>query len=132
MFIIPNIFRPFDDKPIQFGCSCGKHNSQSECNQSLLLDERFAHVQNDSRSEHTTTDMIEAVAVKALFPHEPTRRAFLKSVGKGTALAAIASVLPLSSLQEAAAIDVLKPEKKSVDIGFLPILCSTPLIMADP
>ncbi len=76
--------------------------------------------------------MIEAVAVKALFPHEPTRRAFLKSVGKGTALAAIASVLPLSSLQEAAAIDVLKPEKKSVDIGFLPILCSTPLIMADP
>lgn len=76
--------------------------------------------------------MIEAVAVKALFPHEPTRRAFLKSVGKGTALAAIASVLPLASLQEAAAIDVLKPEKKSVDIGFLPILCSTPLIMADP
>ncbi len=129
---MPNIFRPFDDKPIKFGCSCGKHRSQSECNQSLLLDERFAHVQNDSRSEHTTTDMIEAVAVKALFPHEPTRRAFLKSVGKGTALAAIASVLPLASLQEAAAIDVLKPEKKSVDIGFLPILCSTPLIMADP
>lgn len=129
---MPNIFRPFDETPLHFGCRCGNHRTQDECNQSFALDDRFSRVQNDSRTEHTTTDMIEAVAVKALFPHEPTRRAFLQAVGKGAALAAIASVLPLASLQEAAAIDGLKPEKKSVEIGFLPILCATPLIMADP
>ena len=37
---------------------------------------------------------------------------FFKTVGKTTALAAIASVLPIATLQEAAAIDTLKPEKK--------------------
>lgn len=128
-----NIFRPYDDTPLSFSCRCGQHSSQSECDRaSLVPDERFANVSTSSQTEHATTDMIEAVAVKALFPHEPTRRAFLKAVGKGTALAAIASVLPLSALQEAAALDRLNPEKKSVDIGFLPILCSTPLIMAHP
>ncbi|MDO4247960.1 MAG: CmpA/NrtA family ABC transporter substrate-binding protein [Neisseria sp.] len=129
---MPNIFRPFEDKQLNLGCSCGKHRSQHECNQSVQLDERFTGVQDNSRVEHTATDMIEAAAVKALFPHDPTRRAFLRAVGKSTAVAAITSVLPLAMLQEASAITLLKPEKKSVDIGFLPILCSTPLIMADP
>ncbi len=113
-----NIFKPFDNQPLNFGCTCGKHRTQNECNQSISLDERFTGVQTQSQVEHINTDMIEAVAVKALFPHEPTRRAFLKSVGKGAAMAAIASVLPLAMLQEAAAVDILKPEKKSVDIGF--------------
>lgn len=128
-----NIFRPDDtDKPLNFGCRCGNHRSQSECDDKLSLDNRFEGVSDHSRIEHTNTDFIEAVAIKALFPDEPTRRAFFKTVGKTTALAAIASVLPIATLQEAAAIDTLKPEKKSVDIGFLPILCATPLIMADP
>lgn len=47
-------------------------------------------------------------------------------------MTAIASILPIASLQEAAALDKLNPEKKDVKIGFLPILCATPLIMADP
>ena len=135
-----NIFRPFDsDSQLNFGsCTCGKHQSQSECNASFNQDQ-IGQVSNLQKSygEQSTTeqlshDLVEAVAVKALFPHEPTRRAFLKSVGTGTAMAAIASVLPIASLQEAAALDKLNPEKKQVDIGFLPILCATPLIMADP
>ena len=135
-----NIFRPFDsDSQLNFGsCTCGKHQSQSECNASFNQDQ-IGQVSNLQKSygEQSTTeqlshDLVEAVAVKALFQHEPTRRAFLKSVGTGTAMAAIASVLPIASLQEAAALDKLNPEKKQVDIGFLPILCATPLIMADP
>ncbi|MFW2176375.1 MULTISPECIES: CmpA/NrtA family ABC transporter substrate-binding protein [unclassified Moraxella] len=128
-----NIFRPFDaNKPLHLGCQCGKHANQAECDHASIEITKFANVRTDSQSEQTTTDMIEAVAVKALFPHEPTRRAFLKSVGTGTAMTAIASLIPLASLQEAAALDKLNPEKKTVDIGFLPILCATPLIMADP
>lgn len=122
-----NIFRPFEHDA-QLGCSCGKHHDQSTCPTSLLDDK---HSQA-SQIEQASVDFVEAVAIKALFPHEPTRRAFLNSVGKGAVMAAVASILPLSSLQEAAAIDKLALEKKELTIGFIPILCSTPLIMADP
>lgn len=135
-----NIFQPYNsDQQLHFGsCTCGKHNSQLECDASFSNEqtEQITSFQKSygeqSTTEQLSHDFIEAVAVKALFPHEPTRRAFLKSVGKGTAMAAIASVLPIASLQEAAALDKLNPEKKQVNIGFLPILCATPLIMADP
>ena len=135
-----NIFRPFDsDNRLNLGgCTCGKHANQSDCDASLNPSqaEQISQLQTrygeQSTAEQLNHDFIEAVAVKALFPHEPTRRAFLKAVGTVTAMAAIASVLPIASLQEAAALDKLNPEKKQVDIGFLPILCATPLIMADP
>jgi nitrate/nitrite transport system substrate-binding protein len=52
-------------------------------------------------------------------------------VGKGTAMAAIASVLPVASLQ-AMAQEKGPLEKKDLKIGFIPITCATPLIMADP
>ena len=44
-------------------------------------------------------DFVEAAAVRALFPNDVTRRRFLQAVGVGTAMAAISSVLPLTSLQ---------------------------------
>jgi nitrate/nitrite transport system substrate-binding protein len=52
-------------------------------------------------------------------------------VGKGTAMAAIASVLPVASLQ-AMAQEKRTLEKTDLKIGFIPITCATPLIMAHP
>jgi len=76
-------------------------------------------------------DFVEAAAVRALFPNDVTRRRFLQAVGVGTAMAAISSVLPLTSLQAMA--DERGPlEKTNLKIGFIPINCATPLIMADP
>lgn len=46
-------------------------------------------------------------------------------------MAAISSVLPLTSLQ-AMAQDKGAIEKKSLKVGFIPITCATPLIMAEP
>lgn len=124
-----NIFSPYDPNS-QLGCTCGKHHSQTAC------DEHFAALNTkvgiDSQTEQVASDAIEAAAMRALFPHEPTRRAFLKTVGASAAMAVISSLLPLSALQEAAAADKLRPEKKELTIGFIPIICSTPLIMADP
>ncbi|UXZ04045.1 CmpA/NrtA family ABC transporter substrate-binding protein [Moraxella nasicaprae] len=122
-----NIFRPFDTDS-SLGCRCGRHHSQQACDMATP-DTRFGDA---SQIEQASTDFVEAAAIKALFPHEPTRRAFLASVGKSTAMAAIGSILPLGLLQEAAAMDKLAPEKKDLTIGFIPIICSTPLIMADP
>jgi len=81
--------------------------------------------------EAYSNEFIEATLVKALFPQDEVRRRFLRAVGKGTAMAAISSVLPLTSLQ-AMAQDKGALEKKDLKIGFIPITCATPLIMAHP
>ncbi|AKG12405.1 ABC transporter substrate-binding protein [Moraxella bovoculi] len=126
-----NIFRPYDPNS-RLGCTCGQHSTQADCDRASAFGQLNQNVQLDSQTEQAAADFVEAAAMRALFPHEPTRRAFLKTVGAGTAMAAIGSLLPLSALQEAAAADRLNPEKKDLTIGFIPIICSTPLIMADP
>ena len=78
-----------------------------------------------------TNALIEATLVKALFPQDALRRRFLRAVGRKTAAAAIGSVVPLSALQ-AMAQERAPLEKKDLKIGFIPITCATPLIMAHP
>ena len=126
-----NIFRPYDPNS-RLGCTCGQHSTQADCDHASAFEQLNQNVQLNSQTEQASADFVEAAAMRALFPHEPTRRALLKTVGAGTAMAAIGSLLPLSALQEAAAADRLNPEKKDLTIGFIPIICSTPLIMADP
>src|SRR5436190_11508098 len=84
-----------------------------------------------SRVGDLSRSCIEEAVVNALFPHEPTRRAFLKAVGSNTAMAAIASVMPLASLQ-ALAQETRGLEQKDLKIGFISITCASPLIMAEP
>ena len=59
-----------------------------------------------------------------------TRR-FIQAVGVNTAMAAISSLLPVGALT-AMAQDKAPLEKKDLKIGFIPITCATPLIMAGP
>lgn len=121
-------FDPYDaDRPLMMGCSCGRHRSGAE------------HAAAELRSRSETADFelysnefIEASLVKALFPQDAVRRQFLRAVGKGSAMAAIASVLPVASLQAMAQEKGGAIEKKDLKIGFIPITCATPLIMAHP
>jgi nitrate/nitrite transport system substrate-binding protein len=76
-------------------------------------------------------DVIETALVRALFPDDRLRRRFLRAVGVNTARAAIASALPIGAMQ-AIAQERGKPEKADLKVGFIPITCATPLIMADP
>ncbi|WP_375338487.1 CmpA/NrtA family ABC transporter substrate-binding protein [Variovorax paradoxus] len=76
-------------------------------------------------------DKLEASLMKALFPADSVRRGFLRAVGANTARAAIASVFPLGALQ-AMAQEKAPLEKTKLKIGFIPITCATPLIMAHP
>ncbi len=85
-----------------------------------------------SNSEDKRYEGVVASAVmRKLFPQEAARRAFLKSVGASTALAAIAQFFPLAT-----ATDVFAQkgpiEKKDLKVGFIPITCATPIIMAEP
>ena len=71
-----NSYRPFDpDRPLfSSRCSCGRHASDADhaLDLSAKIDE-----------EKISADFVEASLVKALFPQEDRRRAFLKAVGAG-------------------------------------------------
>jgi len=120
-----NLYRPYSTESSLGGCGCGQHRSQAEHDQQ-------AHMLRAGDPEALSGDFIEAAAVRALFPHDATRRNLIRAVGAPTLMAAIGAVLPLASMQ---AMAMQKPgalEKKDLKIGFIPINCATPLIMADP
>jgi nitrate/nitrite transport system substrate-binding protein len=123
-----NRHNPYDaDRPLMMGCSCGRHGSSAE----HAVAELRARSET-AEFEAESNDFIEASLVKALFPQDAVRRRFLRAVGKGSAMAAISSVLPVASLQAMAQDKAGALEKKDLKIGFIPITCATPLIMAHP
>ena len=125
-----NVFRPFDaDRPMRLGCSCGQHASDAE--HAATAASSTADLKRAADPEALSQDFVEATLMKALFPQDAVRRAFIRAVGAGTARAALASVLPVASLQ-AMAQDKRPLEKNDLKIGFIAITCATPLIMADP
>jgi len=75
--------------------------------------------------------VVESAVVRALFPEDEQRRAFLRAVGASTALAAISQFFPLGTAIEAFA-QAAAPEKRDLKVGFIPITCATPIIMAHP
>lgn len=119
---------PYDaDRPLLMRCACGQHASPAD----------HAAAELKARSETAdfeaeSANFVEATLVKALFPQDALRRRFLRAVGRNTAMAAISSVLPVASLQAMAQGTTGALEKKDLKIGFIPITCATPLIMAHP
>ena len=111
---------PFDSKTRleHGGCSCGLHGSAAE---------HAAALDHDARIER----VVQGAVMRAMFPEDSKRRAFLTSVGAATALAAVNQFLPTRFVAEAFA-DAGKPEKTSLKVGFIPITCATPIIMAEP
>ena len=73
----------------------------------------------------------EAV-LRTVFPAPGTRRALFRRFGAAAVLGALASVFPLSAAREALAQPAGPPEKRDLRIGFIPITCATPIIMAHP
>ncbi len=128
-------FSPYDaDRPLLLKCSCGKDHTAAEHAQEASAQSATAELKRRSLTstfEAYSNEFIEATLVKALFPQDAVRRQFLRAVGKSTAMAAIASVLPLGTMQ-AMAQDKNALEKTNLKIGFIPITCATPLIMAQP
>jgi len=131
-----NPFHPYDaDRPLRLTCACGQHASAAEHEADHAgMQANTTHAPDDvppASAEQLSNDYLEAVLVRALFPQDALRRRFLKAVGIDTARAAIASLLPIASLQAMA--QEKKPlEKNDLKIGFIAITCATPLIMADP
>src|SRR5262249_17679625 len=108
----------------RFGCGCGRHRSQIE------HDAATAALSAPTQDERYR-QLVAAAVMRAAIPRDAARRALLKSVGASAALAAFAEVFPLGT-----ATDVFAQgaplEKKDLKVGFIPITCATPIIMAQP
>jgi len=117
---------PFDPKRrlTPAGCACGHHADTTEHENAQAR--RFADDETFRLGR-----LVQSAVVRALFPAEPARRAFLQTVGAATALAAISQFLPLRAATEALAAGG-PLEKTALKIGFIPITCATPIIMAHP
>ena len=115
---------PFSSK-IRLRCDCGRHASAAD------------HAAAQSPAENLKGDaltarVVEQAVMRAVFPEDSIRRRFLQAVGAPTALAALSSVFPLAAATEVFAQGTGKLEKTAVKVGFIPITCATPIIMADP
>ncbi|MDO8248660.1 MAG: nitrate ABC transporter substrate-binding protein, partial [Rhodoferax sp.] len=91
-------FDPYNaDRPLMLKCSCGKDHTVAEHQQEASVTSATVELKRRSLSsefEAYSNAFIEATLVKAIFPQDEVRRRFLRAVGKGTAMAAISSVLP--------------------------------------
>jgi nitrate/nitrite transport system substrate-binding protein len=68
----------------------------------------------------------------AVFGGEAGRRRFIARVGAGAAAAVLASVFPVKAARALAAEKPGPLEKRDLKVGFIPITCATPIIMAEP
>ncbi|MDR1708847.1 MAG: ABC transporter substrate-binding protein [Candidatus Accumulibacter sp.] len=113
---------PFDSgKALQRGCCCGRHRSAAEHDEAAALE-----------TAQLGDRVVENAVMRALFPRDATRRAFLRAVGSATAMASVSALFPLAAAKEAFAQSADKLEKKKLKVGFIPITCGTPIIMAHP
>lgn len=115
---------PFDATS-RLRCTCGAHSTQAE------HDAEQSNAITMSKDD-ISSNVIEQAVVRALFPQDALRRRFLSAVGASTAMAAISSALPLASIKDAFAQGSGALEKTKLSVGFIPITCATPIIMAHP
>jgi nitrate/nitrite transport system substrate-binding protein len=118
---------PFDPNTRLGGCDCGRpHDAAFGCDE----------VPNASVADGTGAfgEVAEQAVLRALYPDDATRRGMLRAVGAGTLFAAINAFFPLGAAREALAQAPAGGaiEKPNLKIGFIPITCATPIIMADP
>ena len=118
------------------GCSCKScHSKDVEMVQNL-----------PNSDEEIVNRFVETSIVKSIFNgNDMQRRNFIKTVGAGTFRAALLSIIPLGALQScvnetkkkvenggASKAGASKLEKSTLNIGFVPITCATPIIMSKP
>ncbi len=79
--------------------------------------------------ERIETQALDDAVIKALFPVDNERRRLLQALGSATLLSAISSVMPSGSAY-GMLLEKRPLEVNWAHIGYVPILCCAPLIMA--
>jgi nitrate/nitrite transport system substrate-binding protein len=107
-------------------CPCGHHGSMAEHRHELGA----AAAPGAYQGEEAYVDrLVETAVLRSMFPEPMLRRSFLAGVGAASALAAIADVFPLAATK-AIAKEAVGLEKQKLTIGYVPITCSVPILLA--
>ena len=106
---------PFDAKRrlSSSGCSCGRHVSQIEHERDVVP---ALQCMPAASEEKRYEGVVASAVMRAVFPQDAARRAFLKSVGASTALAALSQFFPLKTATEVFAQGGTI-EKKGLKVG---------------
>ena len=90
---------PFDAERelTRSGCVCGQHRSAAEHDQAALA----LRCEEVAREDRRYEGVVASAVMRAVFPKDAARRAFLKSVGASTALAALSQFFPIKAATEA-------------------------------
>jgi nitrate/nitrite transport system substrate-binding protein len=102
------------------GCGCGLHRTLR------------AEAVGPEALESPAAGLAREAVFRAAFPHAATRRALLRAVGGAAVAAALADAFPLGAVQALAQETPGPLEKPKLRIGFIPITCASPIIMASP
>ena len=116
---------PFSEKSdLRHGAACGCETCKTGQHQ---------HATEVMSSEAMMERAVESAIVRSVFGHSDIgRRSFMGMLGGGTVAAALASVFPIDKAKAAILDNLGTPEKTDLNIGFVPITCATPIIMAQP
>lgn len=87
---------------------------------------------NSQSAESVLDAAVERSINHAIFGSELRRREFVRLVGAGAAAALVNSIFPLGAAKALAQEKTGPIEKKELKVGFIPITCATPIIMAEP
>ncbi|MBC7164962.1 MAG: ABC transporter substrate-binding protein [Roseovarius sp.] len=115
---------PFSkDTDLRHGAGCGCESCAAQATENVT----------EMSSEDMLERAVESAVVRSVFGHgDIGRRSFMGMMGGGTVAAALASVFPLDAAKAAILDNLGTPEKTDLNIGFVPITCATPIIMAQP
>jgi nitrate/nitrite transport system substrate-binding protein len=120
---LDNPFDPRSDLRHGHGCQCASCAPATSAPSAVLPGSPEAMIDR----------AVESAIVRGLFAHhDASRRRFLQLVGGGTLAAALGGVIPLDKVKAAVKEAGGPLEKKELKIGFVPITCATPIIMAHP
>ncbi len=107
-------------------CTCGRHHGPKRDAEEIVC---VASAPSDNTRYET---VVASAVMRAIIPQDAARRAFLRSIGASTALAALSQFFPLKTATEILAQGAGPIEKAKLKVGFIPITCATPIIMAHP
>lgn len=124
-------FSPDSDLHHGRGCTC------SSCTPAAVQELNQREVDKGSAEplsrEAIIDRVVESAVVRGVFGHNETRRRnFLKLVGGGSLATILGSLFPLDAAKAMLKDKLGPPEKKQLKVGFVPITCATPIIMAHP
>ncbi|CAK0776262.1 nitrate/nitrite transport system substrate-binding protein [Gammaproteobacteria bacterium] len=103
------------------------------CAQSHEHDDSPATQKTPTTHEEIFDRAIDSAVVRAVFGQdEMSRRSFMGLAGSTIAAGIFSTIFPLDQAKAALKESLGPPEKINLKIGFVPITCATPIIMARP